>query len=325
MTMMTMKNVPQATLPWNRQLMPGQWHLFPEVGIDVGLVEFTPDIWEKILESHNNSNRPVSDRQVKFLSHVLTSNQWMVTGETIIFSSEQQCLNGQQRGLACKETGIPFKSLVAVGVTPAAFKVMDQHRKRSLGQVLSVEGHTSTNLLAGSLNWIACFFLRGYLGQHPGSNRGGLSTDDYLQLLDKHPDLTEWVTHVIAYKSTKLFSGGSLPIAFLYLTSQVNEPLARRMIHVMIHSTIPEAAEWNGVRLLTKQLQDNLASRKKLPAGDIAALMIKVWNSLLTGKAMKLLQYKVGEECPKITGWVYEDNRPVQAVFTECPHYPEKK
>jgi hypothetical protein len=318
-TMIKRTGVQESQAPWNRLLMPGRWCLFQEEGVDVGMVEFTPDVCGTILENHNANNRPVTDRQVKFLSHVLTSDQWMLTGETIIFSDQQQCLNGQQRCMACKETGIPFKSLVAVGVTPEAFKVMDQHRKRSLGQVLTIEGHTSTNVLAGALNWVASFFERGVMSQ--SGLKQPLTTEDYLNLLDKHPDLAGFVSQVCSFKYTKIYGGASLPAAFLYLTSRVNEPLALRMFEVIQNSTIPETPEWNMVRLLSQQLTANLTSNRKLKKTDIAALLIKTWNSLLTGKVGKSLLYRGNEDFPKIVGWVYEDGKPTHAKPTECPHY----
>jgi hypothetical protein len=318
-TMIKRTGIQESQAPWNRILMPGRWHLFQEEGVDVGMVEFTPDVCETILEKHNSNNRPITERTVKLLSRVLTSNQWMVTGETIIFSDQQQCLNGQQRCSACKETGIPFKSLVAVGVTPDAFRVMDQHRKRSLGQVLTIEGHTSTNVLSGALNWIASFFERGVMSQ--SGLRQPLTTEDYLDLLDKHSDLAGFVSQVCSFKSTKLYGGASLPAAFLYLTSRVNESLALRMFEVIQNSTIPETPEWNMVRLLSRQLTDNLTSIRKLMKIDIAALMIKTWNSLLTGKVGKNLYYRKNEDFPRIAGWVYEDGKPIHAKPTECPHY----
>ncbi len=317
----TTVNSVSAVKPWHREMMPGKWAKLGDM--EVGLVDFTPAIWEVILRDHNSCNRPVQKNQVEFLGRVLTNEQWIVTGETIIFSNDGVCLNGQHRGMASVKTGIGFTSLVVVGVESAAFKVMDQHSKRNLAHVLGILKYERTSTLAGATN-IYANFLKG--GNLVTCGKPRPSIDDQLAILAANPGLVDAAEFVSAFEDTKLFGGTTLPTAFLHAVAPVNRPLADRFLTVIINQTIPETTEWSGARQLAKRLMTSLGHRShKLTRTAVSAFTIKAWNAVLVGDKVNQLKWDKKEKFPELSGWIYEDGKPVAAQAVVCPHFSENK
>lgn len=101
-----------------------------------------PDTAARWLENHNKHNRPLSKLHVKTLATDLSEHRWRVTHQGVAFDWNGDLVDGQHRLQAIVESGVPATLQVTRNVDPKVFEVIDQHRKRTAGQILAMEGIT---------------------------------------------------------------------------------------------------------------------------------------------------------------------------------------
>lgn len=58
------------------------------------VVNVTPEMAADILQTKNNKNRPINQATVDYYAHQMRSGQWMLNGEGVQFSKEEELLNG---------------------------------------------------------------------------------------------------------------------------------------------------------------------------------------------------------------------------------------
>lgn len=99
-----------------------------------------PDQAKTWLDEHSHKNRPVSKAHVRTLAADLAAGRWKTTHQGIAFDTSDNLVDGQHRLWAIVESGVPAVLQVTRGVDPMAFEAIDQHRKRTAGQILAMEG-----------------------------------------------------------------------------------------------------------------------------------------------------------------------------------------
>lgn len=109
--------------------------------VHANLEHITPDRAAELL-ARNTHNRPISRPYVREIMRELEEGRWKVTHQGVALSDDGQLLDGQHRLTAIVESGIAADMLVAEGVVRDAFDAIDQHRKRTGGQILAMAGIT---------------------------------------------------------------------------------------------------------------------------------------------------------------------------------------
>ncbi len=99
-----------------------------------------PDLAKTWLDAHNTHNRPISKVHVATLAADLTAGRWKTTHQGVAFDTNGVLVDGQHRLAAIVEAGIGATLQITRGVDPQAFEVIDQHKKRTAGQILAMEG-----------------------------------------------------------------------------------------------------------------------------------------------------------------------------------------
>jgi hypothetical protein len=101
----------------------------------------TPERAEEILK-RADPNRPISRPYVRELRRELEEGRWQVHHQGVAFAPDGGLIDGQHRLTAIVEAGIAAPIMVAHGVANEAFGTIDQHRKRTGGQILAMGGVT---------------------------------------------------------------------------------------------------------------------------------------------------------------------------------------
>lgn len=112
----------------------------------------------------NRSNRNLRANSMASQATDMGSGEWDINGETIKLSRPLKegevedvpagsilFLDGQHRFEACIESGVPFISLVAYGLSPKVRRSVDTGVARSMGDVLKMEGENLSPVLASTL------------------------------------------------------------------------------------------------------------------------------------------------------------------------------
>jgi len=117
---------------------------------------FTPNVCATLLEAYNyvpgKPNRPKKPSKIKLYSDDMLAEEWALTGDTIKFSRDRLC-DGQNRFMACVQSGTGFRSHVVFGVPEEFFDRMDRGKPRDASDILSLHGYANSKQLAGALRW----------------------------------------------------------------------------------------------------------------------------------------------------------------------------
>lgn len=97
----------------------------------------TPDLAAKWLE-RNTRNRDLRQSVVERYANDMRGGRWMVTGDAIGFDKNGAIVNGQHRLWAVIEADMTVPMLVTFGLEPDVVKVLDDHLKRQLTDVIKI-------------------------------------------------------------------------------------------------------------------------------------------------------------------------------------------
>lgn len=100
------------------------------------------------LLGRNNLNRPVSKPHVDFLVSEMTSGRFVATGQSIQIAESGELLDGQHRLLALTKAGKEYPFVVVTGLSETIFAKIDQGKKRTSGEALSVYGLSQGSMRA---------------------------------------------------------------------------------------------------------------------------------------------------------------------------------
>lgn len=114
-----------------------------------GVFDITPILAQYILDNFNTQNRKPNPNHVSRIAILLVSDQWVMNGESLVFSDKGLLVDGQHRLMACAQTNLPIKSVVVFGVeNQKAFNTHGQGVARTPTQVLAMNGFASSSIVA---------------------------------------------------------------------------------------------------------------------------------------------------------------------------------
>lgn len=254
------------------------------------VLTFSPEDAAEILRDHNGRNRPRSPSHERRLADQLRRGLWQVNGETIIFGSDGQLLDGQTRLGACVLAGLPLSSYVVLGMDPEAFFTIGRGRRRSYAHDLAILGEKNTNSLAATLA-LVCLHDQGRL-----DDLGVVPDFKVGELLARHPDLRQSVSWVCTRKTSLLVE--PRVASFCHYEFTLRDPVAAA---VFFEDFLSGAglAKGDPVLTLRTRLIREKASKSKLPALEALALVVKAWNHRRAGTTPRYLRWRTEGDVPE--------------------------
>lgn len=245
----------------------------------------------------NTSNRPLSRFNVETLKAKLRGGQWKLNGETIVFSREGCLLQGQHRLTACVETGIPIQTFVVFGIDPDAFDTMDEGKRRTGADVLSIDGQQNTSKLAAA--------ARGFCKLNPEIKNSSLSFTNatILEVCKRNPELSKWTTRFVQFKPSSIPSlivGVTAAIEILHGESLALEFFDKSVGGIGLQQSDPEY--WLRKRL-EREDASKINSIKETVSSDYAfQLTVKAANKRIKGECVSTLRVGQNEDRPVLIG-----------------------
>lgn len=166
------------------------------------LKEFTPAECQRILENYNTHNRRIVQTRVDALAREMKEGNWHVNGATIAFNGDGGLLDGQHRLAACVKAGVPFTSYVVRGIDTEAQATMDLGGKRTLVDILHIDGVKSAATAAA----ITVGLLR---LKHMDLTRERMPISRSLPFYHKHSERIDAAAAVIARGGVNCVAPGS--------------------------------------------------------------------------------------------------------------------
>jgi len=267
------------------------------------LARVTPLIAREWLK-RNNENRKFSRNQARALAAEMLAGYWTENGESIIFDSVGELVDGQHRLQAVLNSGHEYIAPVVTGVQAAVRPTVDTGQKRSGAANLQMAGEKNSSVLAATI-----MLWKGYLAHdvqamtHPQSGSPDRRTSiprimDYLQ---EWPEIRESVSAALALRPSG--QGRALvPVSEVAL-----------IWHAIVQSgSSPERADeylsavLSGFNLsvdnpiigLRRRLIEQARPGFKMVKRERLAIVLKTWQLWSTGQTRKVIRWDASEPFP---------------------------
>lgn len=274
--------------------------------MDAKFKEITP-VQAAVWLERGGVNRKINSTNLAKCVDSIGSESWAHNGETIKFSKSGRLLDGQHRLSACVQTGKIFWSLVVTGLDEDVFTTIDSGKRRSLSDVLTVNGEENTGLLAKSLTLLEAYEL-GVIAQHVGFRKG--TAHSRKLVLDRHPGLRD-VVGAVASLSTKTFRKPSIAVG-VYLAGLNDPTVAAEMFKKLKDGTNLSATD--PMLVLRNKLFafQGLTRGSRIPDSFTAAVVFKGINAYFAKAEVSQIRYAVNMPFPSLLNFPF--GKPVDAA-----------
>lgn len=261
--------------------------------------------------SLNTSNRTVTDSRVWELAEYMVEDEWHNTFTPVIFYTEDEgksfiLANGQTRMWAGWLTGCTVEHTVRITNDPKVLEHIDDHKARTVGDLLSTKKFANHNMVASSTA-----IVRNYLEFDPPFNNAVTMHNAPKwkrgQILEYCEENSEYID-VLAegYRSLpwckKMMRSPSLSSSLYYLTWELSTD---RNFHAKFWEQMEMGvglAEGHPILRLRHILAQNLVAPKRYDQLAVAAFVVKAWNLLRAGRVRGRLGWAPHKErFPSIT------------------------
>ena len=269
--------------------------MFISKTIKTDVVTITPKMAEKLL-GKNIRNRNVSPGNYNKLCEALRNGEWELNGEAIKIGNDGSILDGQHRLMACRDTGVPFQTLIVYGLDTGAADTMDQGKSRSIANVLALHKYPSPTHVASLVSGIIKMEKGGIRqGVHNSSNVA-VTANQVVERLEKEPELVE----IMRFGQSMRPSGLSAKVSgvLYYKFSQIDQEDADDFFAKLRDGAGLERG--NPILALREKLISMKSeTNRRSSAILMAALTIKAWNAYRHGETVKLLRWTAGGASPE--------------------------
>lgn len=257
-------------------------------------LDVTPEMAAEILE-HNDRNRPLSAFSVKRYAADMKEGRWEYTRAPVIFSGER-LIDGQHRLAAVVDSGATVRLDLAFGAPDRAFYFIDRGKTRTAGHIFSINGVPNSAMSAAATLAVYHYEAGTPLTGFTQGGSGQLGHDRLYEEYVKRPDLPRSVPFGHIFKANVGLAAPSVMMALHYLCAKHNRGQADEFFRKL--ATGENISRADAVFNLRKRLLEQSVS-EKLTRVAIAAMTIKAWNAMRSGKKGETLRWTGNEAFPR--------------------------
>ena len=264
--------------------------------IKTEIVTVTPELAGDLLQQ-NTGNRKVSKANYGKGLEAMSSGEWVLNGEAIKIARDGRILDGQHRLMVAAENDLTFTTLVIYGLPPETQDTMDTGKSRTVADVLSINGYTSSATLAAIVTGILRRERWGLrAATYQGASAYQITAKQVLSRLKTEPSLTQLVQ--TASKMKKAGLSGKVAGILYYAFSEIDQEDADFFFEKL--ETGEGLHRGNPILVLRETLIRLRASTKgQANTGYTAALTIKAWNKFRAGEDVAMLRFTPGGANPE--------------------------
>lgn len=258
-----------------------------------GLMTFTPEVARTILEERNTTNRTISALHVDRLARDMKAGRFINNGDSIRFATDGTLLDGQHRLAAIVRSGVTLRLFVVWGLPLEAQATMDDGRRRTMHDVLVLEGATLHAKTTASILRRVIMLERGSL-----TNTSLAPTKGEMKAyLEAHPQVVDAAAVAEQVRNAKGIrcAASTLGLAY-YLFAEINRDMADMFFQQL--RTGAGLEEGSPILVLRNRLSLDGSTRLSTESPEVVAWFIKAWNAWRDGKQMKILRHKAGDTWP---------------------------
>jgi hypothetical protein len=267
--------------------------------------------------SLNISNRAVADARVYDLGEDMIADEWHNTFTPVMFytgdgSKSFILANGQTRMWAGWLTGCTVEHTVRITDDPKVLIHIDDHKARSVADLLSTHKYANNNMLASATGIVRAYQeydppFAGAFNMHsaPKYNR-----DQILEYCQEHPEFVNTVNdgHRALPWTKRMFRSPSLACSLYYLTWVAGSGWKDGLYsaeHTRFWDLVETGAGLDAnhpILRLRHILTQNMTSPRRYDTLTVAAMVVKTWNLLRAGRVRGRIAWGAQtERFPSIT------------------------
>lgn len=262
---------------------------YPNVSLSIETI--TPDVASKMLKA-NVANR---GKKKESIASQIRNGEWVLNGESIIFADDGTLLDGQNRLYACIASGKPIVSVIVRGVKRLSQTSIDTGIKRNLGDYLKMLGYKNHTVVASMGQGLYRADRRGiesaFVQENAEARPSIQKTLMYIE--ENYADRIEPLispARKVSYNYRRGVQKGTLGVLFDAFRKSGDENMTE-----FVRQMCLDEPDYKGITLLKNRLTKNANSNTGMLSQQyIAALIIKAWNSFITGADIQQLSYSPG-------------------------------
>ncbi|MBD0782996.1 hypothetical protein [Pseudoalteromonas maricaloris] len=253
--------------------------------ITIAKVKISTELASQLLEINIDNIPPVASK-VALYADAMSNGRWQYNGDSIRVSSDGRLLDGQNRLLACIESGVTIESNLVVGLEDNVFNTIDQGRVRQKSHLLARNFNDSIRPSeANMLNTAITRILKHDRGFSQTTNIARnatksmiVTTDDVSYYLLEHPELIEQARYV----KNRFGSRSILPIPtvlYMYhIGSRFDQKYTAKFLDKMVLGV--GLAESETLMYMNSFLIRLKVKTLKWSTSEKENTLVKVWNSV---------------------------------------------
>lgn len=258
------------------------------------IIYVDPAMARRVL-AKNTRNRPISELHVQRLMAEMRAGRWQYNGEAIKWSVDDVLLDGQHRLTALSRMpddfpAIPF--LVVRGLPTKAQDTMDQGRKRSASDQLSLDGiinSGSSKVIAGAIR-VYIEWSAGHLFTDRVANK--VSNPHVIEWAEAHPTEIALMEQICVDRIRRVKCRPSLTLAVLFHLHLIDGEAARDFTRGLTTGVGLEAG--NPILTLRERFERIREQKTIVSDRDYIAFFIVAWNAWRDGRKLSKFQRPAG-------------------------------
>ena len=246
-----------------------------------------PEFAHKLLK-YNPKNRRLNHAHVMGLASQMEEGLFMPELGFISFDKKGQLIDGQHRLHAIIESQTSFKMKIITGLNPDVRNIIDTGLKRSLADILRMDGVENAGIVSGA---IAKMLIFDQTGRFDARLNRKFHNADFKKAIKKHPDI------LICAQKLRPSIIFRRPAQILALYSMCHKVAPRKADDFFLRLMTGENLEKNSPLLEIRRIVLNkIGTRNNIAITDLIFALISVWNASRKGNS-----YDVGRinEAPR--------------------------
>ena len=261
--------------------------------VKTSIERITPEKAEEMLAANVRNRRPKKTTVAKAIQR----GEWVLNGETIVFSSDGVLIDGQNRLMAIAASGTPCDVVVVRGVERSAQLTIDVGAKRRLSDYLEMDGYKAARNVAA----IGTALL---MADKHGIDSHYVTKNNYTFTINELYDFTTsaYETRIapILNQTTGVARLYKLRVALFAPLFDVFRRIDYDSFDEFASQMKCVTVQCQPVQKLSHLLMLNRDDRKgSLATRTIAAYTVKVWNAYMQGEELPFLRFILGGAHPE--------------------------
>lgn len=266
--------------------------------IKTAIETITPEIAKAYLE-HNTTNRNPNKNQVAYYARMMSEGKWVLNGESIIFDSEGNLIDGQHRLMAVVLANTPIQAIVVRDVEHEAFITIDRGKTRSISDAFSIKGISNSHRVSSIIrrfiimNRMNTLGSLGSLQTTGGTEKTGKNKVSIQETLEEYNLRPEFWQEENSFASSccsrfNILSGTEIATVSSYL--QLTKGYSAEVVHNFFKQIFFEEHTKNKTLALFRRMaiNDAMKERGRMTSLYKTQILVKSWEAY-----KKNIEYKV--------------------------------